>query len=384
MKKKFYWKSVFNFLWVLLLILGIFYVNTALKDQQNGSKSKKVTTIEKKQNDNNIKLTTPRVKALKTSKMAAYIGVSSSVILTDFGQPTATVASASNLKWWLYNLNNQSYLKIGIDQYTKKVAAIFVVGPSKAQGKLKVGLSFKRLLQLTTLYANFKFNYREQAFQYELSENDLNRHPLISFKNGSYAIAYLKPKTKQIYALEYLNTDTLLKKNLYHLVAPVPLPAQYQGEVDWQQLEQMLPADFLQLVNAKRRQQSRAVIPVDPNLNAQTHAAADKLFKSPRNWLQSAQAKQLKSILNDDFSQKKTIFLHRSKLSKKRLKLLGLENYSKVKLWVIAPIYSSSTIFDQPKLLSSWINSFVETGRYRIGMYYEHGVLVIISSKGGI
>ncbi|MFT8606910.1 CAP-associated domain-containing protein, partial [Liquorilactobacillus ghanensis] len=117
MKKKFYWKSVFNFLWILLLILGIFYVNTALKDQQNGSKSKKVTTIEKKQDDNNIKLTTPKVKALKTSKMAAYIGVSSSVILTDFGQPTATVASASNLKWWLYNLNNQSYLKIGIDQY---------------------------------------------------------------------------------------------------------------------------------------------------------------------------------------------------------------------------------------------------------------------------
>ncbi|MCI1634500.1 MAG: CAP-associated domain-containing protein [Liquorilactobacillus nagelii] len=379
MKKKFYWKSLLNFLWVLIFILGFFYFSTALRDQHLTNSAR--FTKSKQQNDNNIKLTTPKVKALKTSKTASYIGKSSTEVLLDFGQPSATVGGASNIDWWLYNLNSQNYLKFGIDQYTKKVAAIFVIGSSPIQGKLKVGLTFKKLLRLTTLYANFKFNYREQAFQYELSETDLNQHPLISFKNGSYAVAYLKPKTKEVYALEYLNTDTLLKKNLYHLVAPVPLPAQYQGEVDWSQLQQMVPEDLLQLINAKRLQQNRTIISFDQNLTETASAVANKLAHNPQKWLKAKQARQLKNILSDNFNQRTGIFLRQSNLTKKQRKSLGVSQ-NDIRLWVIAPIYSSSKFFDQDNLLQNWINTFVESSHYRLGISYGHGVMVIISSKG--
>lgn len=46
----------------------------------------------------------------------------------------------------------------------------------------------EQVLKKTTLYANFAFEVNEQTSQIELSEYDLNNHPLVSFDNGSYAI----------------------------------------------------------------------------------------------------------------------------------------------------------------------------------------------------
>lgn len=79
--------------------------------------------------------------------------------------------------------------------------------------------------------------------------------------------------------------------------------------------------------------------------------------------------------------KEREFFLRQSNLTKKQRKSLGVSQ-NDIRLWVIAPIYSSSKFFDQDNLLQNWINTFVESSHYRLGISYGHGVMVIISSKG--
>ncbi|WP_281164921.1 CAP-associated domain-containing protein [Liquorilactobacillus sicerae] len=379
MKKRICWKNILNFSLVLIILLGYLYFRAAINQQKSSTSVDEVGNVKSEKNGNDIKLTTPKVKALATSQLAAYIGKSSNKITADFGQPADRLESADNVEWWLYNLNGSDYLKVGIDQYTNQVCDIFTIGQDARQGKLKVGMSFKKLLKLTTLYANFKFNYREQTFQYELSERALNQHPLISFKNGSYAIAYLQPGSKEVYALEYLNTDMLVKKKLYHLVAQVPLPVQYQGKVDWDNLAQMLPVDLLQQVNAKRLQEGRQTLQLNNDLNLKAQSLLTKVINQPSSVVAAKHATNLKQIANDEFSNRQFVLLQRENFKKQALADLSVA--SKSSLMLVAPFYSSLTIFEKPVLLKMMISKLI-TGKSRpVGVAYSHGILIVIAGR---
>lgn len=382
MKKRIRWKTILNFSIVLIIILGCLYYQAAINQQKSSSSVDEVGNVKSeknKKNENDIKLTTPKVRPLATSQLAAYIGKSSNKITADFGQPADKLQSADNVEWWLYNLNQSDYLKVGIDQYTRRVCDIFTIGQDTRQGKLKVGMSFKKLLKLTTLYANFKFNYHEQTFQYELSERALNQHPLISFKNGSYAIAYLQPGSKKVYALEYLNTDMLVKKQLYHLVAQVPLPVQYQGKVDWDNLSQMLPVDLLQLINAKRMQAGQQSLQLNDNLNLKAQSLLTKVINQPGAVVATKYAANLKQIANDEFYNRKFVLLQRKNLKKQVVADLAVT--SKNSLMLVAPFYSSLTIFEKPELLKMVINKLITDKPQPVGMAYNHGILIVVTGR---
>ena len=142
MKKLIYWKSLIFFIMAVVIILCLLYFKAA-NDQQHTSVNR-ISTISSNKSKNDIKLTTPKVKALPTDKFASYIGVKSEQITADFGQPALILPSANNVEWWVFNLDSNKYLKIGIDRYSKRVCDIFSVGKSKFQGNLRVGLSLKK------------------------------------------------------------------------------------------------------------------------------------------------------------------------------------------------------------------------------------------------
>ena len=377
MKKLIYWKNLIIFIATVVIILCLLYVKAA-NDQQNTSVNQ-ISTISSNKSQNDIKLTTPKVKSLPTDKFASYIGVKSEQITADFGQPALVLPRANNVEWWVYDLDSDRYLKIGIDRYSKRVCDIFNVGKSKFQGSLRVGLSLKKLFKLTTFYANFQFSYHEQSFQYELSEEALNTHPLISFKNGSYVIVYLKPGSKEIYALEYLNTDMLLKKNLYRLVTQVPIPVQYQGKVDWDNLSTGLPTDFLQQINTKRTMQAQPTLELNSEKQVQAEQLLKKITKQTAAAVPKRYVKSLKKILGDEFSNQHSVFLDKDNLKKAALAAASVDSKSQV--FVISPLYNASSIFERPHLLRKLIKKLIETDSQQIGMAYSHGVLVIVVGR---
>ncbi|WP_334116784.1 CAP-associated domain-containing protein [Ligilactobacillus sp.] len=206
-------KLLLRFTLVFLAVLTISYA-AAPFDSSNGEH-------EKTERSRTRNLTSPKIQALHTEGLARYIGVSNSYFKDKFGEPDEKIDSVEGVEWWNYDVNQNDYLRVGIDKYTKKVCDIIELS-AKLKQQLSVGMSMDQVLKKTTLYANFAFDVNEQTAQIELSEYDLNNHPLVSFDNGSYAILDFMPgKRKAVYAIHYLDKNELLKGKYYKVAVEI-------------------------------------------------------------------------------------------------------------------------------------------------------------------
>ncbi|MFT8424034.1 MAG: CAP-associated domain-containing protein [Liquorilactobacillus sp.] len=380
MRIKLVLRTIRNFILVLFLSLLVMYCSAIYSDQSTKNKQQRSTERIQKAN---ARLTTPQIMRIKTQGFASYIGMESNQFEEKFGRPEATMDSAINVKWLLYNLDSSNYLKVGIDQYTQKICSIVVVGNLVSNNsKLRVGMSFKQLLRLSTLYANFEVSYREENFQFELSENDLNNHPLIGFTNGSYVIPYLQPNSKRVIALEFLDTGMLLKKNIYQIISRTPIPSQYQGETNWNQLDIMVPYDLMQVINTKRRILANTTLPVGDPLTQSAQRIISVLEKNPKRYLRASHANLLEDITSGDVGQNRFLSLSQGSFSKKLYQDVDL-NTKNFEMYVIFPFYNATTFFEKTKLQQNVWDSLIASKTKKIGIAYDQGLLVIIINKGG-
>ena len=362
-------KGLIQFSILFLLILGGSYLVAAL--QQQDAPQTKTTTIA---NTPQVRLTSPKIDKIETQGLAHYIGVSSLHFKELFGPPTRTYQTVQNIEWWLYNLDSTHYLRVGIDNYTGKVSSIFVLGDNTETTPFTLGMSLKKLLKLSTFYANFEITVHEQKIQLELSEYDMNHYPLIAFKNDSYAICYLDAQTKKVVAIEYLNADELLRKNFYKVISKTPLPVVFGGQVDWQNLQGDLGNDILQCFNVKRQLKKKALISMDDNLNTLAQNVGEQLLTNPKKYLTKKQQASLAKMQNDEFSQKYLWTLNNSKKLKETLPALEDAN-----LYVWAPVFSGEDLFTQNNF-AKLTQELLKTSA-QIGLYYNKGLLVIVSQK---
>lgn len=69
-------------------------------------------------------MTSPKIQSLHTEGLARYIGVSNSYFKDKFGEPDEKIDSIEGVEWWNYDVNQNDYLRVGIDKYTKKSATL--------------------------------------------------------------------------------------------------------------------------------------------------------------------------------------------------------------------------------------------------------------------
>ncbi|WP_201782313.1 CAP-associated domain-containing protein [Liquorilactobacillus aquaticus] len=364
-----------------LIIIAGMYFWTALFEGNSTNSSRDISRSRRHIVTDKSRLTTPKVDQIKKQGFARYIGASSDTVMNDFGEPQEKVPSAINIQWWVYNLNENSYFKIGIDLMTHKVSSIFVGGKDGLQHeKLKVNMPFKKLVQLSSLYANFKLNYHEQSFQLELSEDDLNERPLLSFNNNSYAITYLHPSSKKVYAIEYVNADMLLKKKMYRIVSQTPLPVQFQGETDWTAMNEMLPADLIRMVNVKRSLAGTSSLILNDELTQASQTIIEQLGGNPRNFLNKKKSSIIKSVLNGNLNQKQGLYLYAQAVPKKLYRTVGL-NRNSFDIYCLAPVYDNTAFFSDSVLLRLILPRLVSSNSKNIGIAYDRGMFVFIIDK---
>ncbi|WP_311407103.1 CAP-associated domain-containing protein [Liquorilactobacillus uvarum] len=381
MRGKRFLRSVLYFATFFLVILVGLYCWTALFE--DGSVNPQKKSLSSKQNivTDKARLTTPKVDRIKTQGFARYIGASSKTIENVFGEPLEKLPSATNIQWWVYSLNEKYYFKVGIDLLTHKASSIFVSGKDGLQHeKLRINMPFKKLVQLSSLYANFKLNYHEQSFQLELSEDDLNERPLLSFKNSSYAITYLHPNSKKVYAIEYLDADMLLKKKMYRIVSKTPLPVQFQGETDWIAMNNMMPADLIRMINVKRSLAGTPALISNDELTQASQTILDELGENPKAFLTKEKSHIIKSMLSGNLNQKQGLYLYGQGIPKKLYKTVGL-NRNSFNIYCVAPVYDNSDFFSDAVLLRLILPKLVSSSSTNIGIAYDRGMLVFIIDK---
>lgn len=155
---------------------------------------------------------------IEADGLALEVGESLTSFEERFGQPVKTFQSGYSFETRVYSfLDDEQYLEINTDG--KKVLAIKVIGGrnSAALIPFSIGMTMNDLTSITMIYPNFTLSEKDQSISFELMEEDMNYRPLVAFDNGTFAILYFDQSTSQLFAVSYLDQETLLKLAPYQL-----------------------------------------------------------------------------------------------------------------------------------------------------------------------
>ncbi|ALS00856.1 hypothetical protein ATZ33_05575 [Enterococcus silesiacus] len=168
---------------------------------------------------------------ITTSGYAAYIGEKTENFIAEFGEPSEKQKTAMDYELWIYGEKDADYLELNIQD--NKVSMIKAFNNSKKTAPFSTGMELSDVSELMTIYSNFAFTYKENNYNIELMEEDMNYRPLVAFDNKTFAILFFDHGTGKLAAVTYLDKKALLTLMPYQLLEgeaiPFPITEQIAG-----------------------------------------------------------------------------------------------------------------------------------------------------------
>lgn len=322
------------------------------------------------------KATSPKIDKLPTKGLVRYIGAPNSSFKARFGEPSQSFRSVENITWYQYQPDNDSLLLVGVNNYDDRICSLYQFGAFEQTAKLHVGMSMPQLLKLVALSTDFRLTLNEQPVQLSLTEADLVKRPLLTFKNGSYAICYFE--AGKIKAIQYLDKNELLRSQTYKVRSKTPLPVRYSGMITWEDEQIALEQSTFELLSFERKQgifiESEAAEQVATRV-------ITTLSQAPKKYLSEKQAKRYQRLENERFADTKSLFLMPKEIAPKLLKDAGVDQ-NEYEIYLGMPVLDPAqlAVASTGKEQTFW-QGIVTSKSEHLGLKYDHGLLVVVLEK---
>lgn len=176
----------------------------------------------------NVSHTALPYEEISATGYAAYIGKKTSDFVTKFGEPLEKQKTDMGYELWIYGEKDADYVELNVQD--EKISVIKALNNSKETVPFSMGMKLSAVSELMTIYSNFAFTYKENNYNVELMEEDMNYRPLIAFDNQTFAILFFNHGTGNLAAVTYLDKEVLLTLMPYQLIEgeeiPFPLTTQ--------------------------------------------------------------------------------------------------------------------------------------------------------------
>ncbi|MCO6017581.1 MULTISPECIES: CAP-associated domain-containing protein [Carnobacterium] len=340
------------FIVAMVIVYALPVFNSATQTPTNKNQQKTNEQVAKKTKTGMVQKTVP------VDGLADYIGISIDLFTQQFGEPVRKDETAYDFQWWIYNQKDKDYLQVGVKD--GKIVTIFALGTNLDVAPFKIGMTIDSIYSTATLYPNFEVEYNEDTYELELSESDMNNHPLIAFDNGTFAILILDQFTNKVIGIRYLDVSILMYLNLYEVVSKTPTPSVSQDNLDWNAVNQGNQQEAFEIINVLRRRNKVPILEMNPDLNA----LASQIFATYTKPLEEA-------TTSNTLSEKKIgEFLSKNQSDVKELQPIYFNQTTDV-TWAIGSLFSIES--QRELLMSKQFNS--------IGMgYQKHEALLLLNS----
>lgn len=178
------------------------------------TQKKNVPKLKKEAKTNSIPAVKQEVFPLEG--IGQYVGETIDLLEKKQGRPLRIETTSYGYEWWIYGDNEKDYFQVGVSKQGK-VISMFVLGSILDVSPFKVGMDIAEVYQLTPLYPTFSIEYENKDYTIELSENDLNYHPLVIFEKNVFSILMVDRETNKINAIRYVDEQTLLQSDIYEV-----------------------------------------------------------------------------------------------------------------------------------------------------------------------
>lgn len=221
-------KRIGLFFSIFIVVLTAFYLEPVLFPP------KKEVPVETTQTPSGSSHTALNYEELAAAGFSLYINKSVAELEKELGTPTAIEETGYDYELRIYENEENQYIEVNVTNDT--VYSIKTLGNNDEQlAPFTYGMNMSDLSSLTTIYPNFSFSFQDELIEIELMEEDMNYRPLIAFDNESFAILFFNQVTGNLFAVDYMNKETLLTLMPYQINTGMPLLANKAAIVSSQQ-----------------------------------------------------------------------------------------------------------------------------------------------------
>ena len=302
-------RLLLRFMLVFLAVLTISYAAAPFDSSDGGH--------EKTERSRTRNLTSPKIQSLHTEGLARYIGVSNSYFKDKFGEPDEKIDSIEGVEWWNYDVNQNDYLRVGIDKYTK------------------------------------------------------------SFDNGSYAILDFTPRKKKVvYAIHYLDKNELLRGKYYRVLSKTPLPSRYVSKIDWEKHDGDFSKDLVSQLNVKRLQEGKVPVEYDYNAECVALDLMNSLEANPRKYLSKKEFEEYRLIRAETFENTRIFYRVPKNISKDLMKDADVS--SDYRVYIAGPILTNTLFYTDNNLYENIWKTLSDSKTEKISVVFRKTLVVIV------
>ncbi|MDQ0206475.1 CAP domain-containing protein [Alkalicoccobacillus murimartini] len=203
----------------LLLILIIMIVEVTQQDEMEhwfADTPFKQGSVAERQNPS---------KEVLASRTGVHLGQiidkSEDEVIQTYGEPERKDPSSYGYEWWIYPINNHSYLQVGLED--GEVVTFYYSGDELKDSVFNEGVTYERLSSELDFESTIEVDNDMGTFEFRLTEDDLRARPLVPY-GDNWLQLYFDIHTGELSTVRMLTTDLLLKQKPYSITYRGTLP----------------------------------------------------------------------------------------------------------------------------------------------------------------
>lgn len=285
---------------------------------------------------------------LNTTGMANFIGKTEDQFLKEHPNPKKTWKSYYNTKWLVYGDSLKDYYQVEIKNHV--VSSIFVIGNQLDSTPFSMDMNLVDLAEITTIFSNFNFEYGDEKYEVELTEDDMNYRPLVAFNNGTFAVLHINQGNGKLMAIRYLDKHTLLSIMPYQMDQENKVQQTLATNLpNWEQVNFDNQQQLITILNLLREKEKKKSYLPDSQLEVGARNALTKLSQKPESFINEPERlDSLKKVSVNQFDS--SPFILNNKEMSKLMKDVDLNNKETHGIFY-APVV------DVPFMMTNWYGS---------------------------
>lgn len=190
------------------------------------------------------------ITAIETGDIFQFMGKNEEEIIGMLGEPERIDSSAYDYTWWIYKNSPHSYMQLGV--LDGQVVTVYAIGENVKAAPFQIGEKRNAIMSEVSVSSHLQFEYKGGEYRFELSEEDLEKRPLI--RQGTVFVQlYFDHFLDTLSSIRIMDEETLLKQRPYELSYRGSLVnAEPLGENQWKEVEKGAERQILDITNVIR------------------------------------------------------------------------------------------------------------------------------------
>lgn len=239
--------------------------------------------------------TSLNTELIPASGLALYIGQDIDAFEKEYGIAEQVTDSGFGFKNHLYQYGATSFFEL--TTISGQITSVKFVGHDQIESNpFQIGMTISDVLQDYVISPNIQFEYNHEKYSFELMEDDLNYRPLMAFDNATFAILFFDQQKNNtaVYAMMYLDAQTLLKLAPFNLIEGLPLFFDVNEAANWISIDAQKSEKSHRFMQILRNEFAFPLYENQPTLRYTTEELLTSFLESPEEIIST---ERLKSYL---------------------------------------------------------------------------------------